>query len=179
MEIDNRHIILSLIIAFVISARQSTGSSRETAGQDQPPKSSINAFAVVCENDVQNAKDSLGPPDDRSAEILPGGQLVLLLEDKLYPFVAGKEGGLAVSGQIIGKDGEDVRLEGLFAWLDRQGKKHLAWVPMGIWDGLSIFPPLLESFDSKAGMEMIKIANVGAESIFVDAVVGQSHPLMN
>jgi hypothetical protein len=56
-------------------------------GQDQPERPKFYALRVVFEKNIQNAKDSLGPPDDRYAEILPGGQLVLLMEKELYLFI--------------------------------------------------------------------------------------------
>lgn len=150
-----------------------------TASQDQPQRPKFYALQVVCEKNVQNAKDSLGAPDGRYAEVLPGGQLVLLLEGKLYPFpTPGESGsgavGLSVSGLIIGKGDADFRLEGLFAWQDIQDRQQSAWIPMGLWGGgFGLFPHVVsDSFDPKAGMNMIKISNVGTESLFVDAVIG-------
>jgi hypothetical protein len=155
--------------------------------QDLPQRLKFYALQVICGKNVQNARDSLGAPDGRYAEILPGGQLVLLLEGKLYPFpTPGDEPGsgavgLSVSGLIIGKGDADFRLEGLFAWQDIQDRQRSAWIPMGLWGGgFGLFPHVVsDSFDPKAGMDMIKISNVGTESLFVDAVIGQSNPFMN
>jgi hypothetical protein len=81
------------------------------------------------EREFQNAKDSLGAPDGRYAEILPGGQLVVLMENKPYPFpiiggISEFGGGPPDSGSVVGKGGADIGLEGWFPMQDTQSKQH-------------------------------------------------------
>src|SRR4030042_5463571 len=71
--------------------------------QDQPERSKFYALQVVCEKEVQNSKDSLGVPDDSYAELLPGGQLVVLMEKSFID-----------SGNVVCKGEVDYGLEGFF-----------------------------------------------------------------
>jgi hypothetical protein len=149
----------------------------KTPGQDQPQKPIFYALQVVCEKNVQNAKDSLGAPDGRCAEILPGGQLVMLMENKLYPLLMvgwnPEGGGVPDSGSIVGKGEADFALEGWFPILDTQGKQHYDWIPLGVsGTGFCLLPPPTYSFEGSAGVDMIRITNPGTKSLFVDAVIG-------
>ena len=131
------------------------------------------ALQVVCEKEVQNAKDSLGAPDGSYAEILPGGQLVVLMENKLYPFPSlgppEGGGGLADSGSVVGKGETDFVLEGWFPMQDTQGKQNYVWIALGL--SASGFCVWLEG---STGVDMIRITNPGTKSLFVDAVIGLS-----
>jgi len=159
-------------------ARAWSGFSGKAPGQDQPQRPKFYALQVVCQKDVQNAKDSLGAPDGRYAEILPGGELVILMENRLYPFPIvgwGIEvgGGPPDSGSIVGQGGEDFRLEGWFPMDDVEGKEHYEWIPLGpSATGFCLFPPPTYSFERNAGVDMIRITNPGTKSLFVDAVIG-------
>jgi hypothetical protein len=148
--------------------------------QDQPQRVQFYALQIVCDKQVQNAKDSLGAPDGRCAEILPGGQLVVLMEDRIYPYplpIVGwnleSGGGVPDSGSVVGKGGADFVLEGWFPMQDTQGKQHYDWVPLGVSaTGFYLFPPPTYSFEGGAGVDMIRISNAGTISLFVDAVIG-------
>jgi hypothetical protein len=143
-------------------------------GQDQPQRAKFYALGVVCVKNVQNAKDSLGAPDGRYAEILPGGQLIVLMENKLYPFLIGNpEGGgaMADSGSVVGKGGADIGLEGWSPWQDTQGKQHYDWMILEVSVTGFILPPI-SSFEGSPGVDMIRITNPGTKSLFLDAVVG-------
>ena len=127
---------------------------------------------VVFEKKVQNAKDWLGAPDGRYAVILPGGQLVVLMENMLYPFLSYGPpeggGGLADSGSVVGKTETDFILEGWFPMYDTQGKQHYVWIPLGLSaSGFCIW------LEGSAGVDMIRITNPGTKSLFVDAVIGR------
>jgi len=158
--------------------RPPSGFSGETAGQDQPERSKFYALQVVYEKQVQNAKDSLRPPDGRFAEILPGGQLIVLMENILFPSLIignGETGGCLDSGSVVGKGEADFGLEGRFTWQDTQGEQHHEWIPLGLTaTGFCISPPLLAiySFEDGGGVDMIRITNPGTKSLFVDAVIG-------
>ncbi len=149
-----------------------SGFPGETPGLAHPERPKFYALQVVFEKNVQDAKDSLGAPDGRYAEIQPGGQLVVLMEKKLYPFpiLSGwleGGGGLADSGSVAGKGETDFSLEGWFLKQTTQCKPHYVWRPLVL--SSSGFCVWLEC---KAGVDMIRIANSGTKSLFVDAVIG-------
>lgn len=146
----------------------------ERPGQPERPK--FYAICVVSEKDVLNAKNSLGAPDGRCAEILPGGQLVVLMENKLYPFPivsAIPEGGgaMADSGSVVGKGGADIGLEGWSPWQDTQGKQHYDWMTLGV-SATGFILPLICSFEGSPGVNTVRITNLSTKSLFVDAVIG-------
>jgi hypothetical protein len=134
--------------------------------------------AVVCEKHVQNSLDSLGPPDGLSAEILPGGQLVLRMGGVLFPFpgIGGPEGGWWIpdSGSIVGSGGEDAGLAGWFALVNEEGKQQHGWMRLGLSTTGFWLPPIgsIPLCDTGAGTDMIRISNPGTKSLFVDAVIG-------
>lgn len=163
---------LLLFLSAALLAHAPRGFPGKTAGQGQPERPKFYALQVIFEKNVQNAKDSLGAPDGRYAEILPGGQLVVLMENKLYPFpiLSGwpeSGGGLADSGSVVGKGETDFSLEGWFPKQTTQCKQHYVWRPLVL--SSSGFCVWLEC---KAGVDMIRIANSGTKSLFVDAVLG-------
>lgn len=150
----------------------------ERPGQPERPK--FYALRVVSEKNVQNAKDSLGAPDGRYAEILRGGQLVLLMEKELYLFPGvgmNLEGGgaLADSGSVVGKGGTDIGLEVWSPWQDTQGKQHHDWMPV-LLSATGFSLPVIDiyspSFKGNTGVNMVRITNPGTKSLFVDAVIG-------
>jgi hypothetical protein len=148
------------------------------AGQDQPKKPEFYALQIVCEKEVQNARDCLGAPDGRCAEILPGGELVLLMENRLYSFPIGGGTGESIvfldSGSVVGKGGADFSLDGWFAWRDGEDKERHDWITLGM-SASGFCLPLVGSLspsDFSAGTDMIRITNRGAKSLFVDAVIG-------
>jgi hypothetical protein len=128
-------------------------------------------FCTPVDKDVQNPKDSLGAPDGRYAEILPGGQLVVFMEKKIYPFpfIGGnpEAPGLLDSGSVVGKGGADFSLEGWLPMQDTEDKQRCAWTPLGLSvSGFCLLPTYC------MGMDMIRITNLGTKSLFVDAVIG-------
>jgi hypothetical protein len=149
----------------------------ERLGQPERPK--FYAIRVVFGKDVLNAKNSLGAPDGRDSEILPGGKLVVILEKKLFPFLITGSlesgSGLPDSGSIVGKGGEYLRLEGCLESEDSQIKPGCEWIVLGIsTTGFYYFPPPLPDDVPVASgyIDMIRISNPGTESLFVDAVIG-------
>ena len=170
---------LLLFLAAGLLAPAPSGFAGKALGQDQPERPKFFALRVVCEKKVQNAKDSLGAPDGRYAEILPGEQLVVLMEKKLYPspIIGNPEfgAGLLDSGSIVGKGGADIGLEGWFPMQNTQGKQDYDWIPLELsTTGFFISPPPLPIYspEGSAGVDMIRITNPGTKSLFVDAVIG-------
>lgn len=170
-----RRLLLSGFLFFlsaVILPHTSSCHPGKVLGQGLPERPQFYALQVVFENNVQNAKDSLGAPDGLNAEILPGGHLVVLMENKLYPFAnisSWLEGGagLADSGSVIGQGEKDFSLQGWFPIQNMQGKQDYLWIPLGL--SVSGFCVWLEG---SAGVDMIRITNFGNKSLFVDAVIG-------
>jgi len=170
-----RRLLLSGLLLFLSAALLAyapSGFPRKTPGQDQPERPKFYALRVVSEKNVQNAKDSLGAPDGRNAEILPDGQLIVLMENKLYPFprIIGwpEHGGrLADSGSVVGKGETDFGLEGWLPMKNTHGKQHYVWITLGLSaTGFCVW------LEGGAGVDMIRITNPGTKSLFVDALIG-------
>jgi len=165
---------LLLFLSAGLLARVPSGFPGKTPRQGQSERPKFYALQVVFEKKVQNAKDSLSAPDGRYAEILAGGQLVVLMGNKLYPFpIFGGEplGGYGQpdSGSVVGKGEADFGLEGWLPMQDTQNKQHYAWIPLGLSvSGFCLWPIY------NMGVDMIRITNIGTKSLFVDAVIGYS-----
>ena len=163
---------LLFFLSTTLLAFAPSGFPGKTPKQDQPERPKFYALKVVSEKNVQNAKDSLGAPDGRNAEILPGGELILHMENKLYPFpgmIGWSEHGyrLADSGCVVGKGEMDFGLDGWFPTKNMQGKQHYVWKPLGVSaTGFCIW------LEGSAGVDMIRITNPGSKSLFVDALIG-------
>jgi hypothetical protein len=146
--------------------------------QEEQERPKFYALRVVSEKNVQNAKDSLGAPDGCYAEILPGGQLVLLMERELclFPAVGGDPvaGNVAQadSGSFVAKGGADIGLEVWSPWEDEENKQRHDWMAVGLSATGFILPVFYAFKGSATGVNMIRITNVGNESLFVDAVIG-------
>jgi hypothetical protein len=170
-----RRLLSSGLLLFLSSALLTpapSGFPGKTPGQGQPERQKFYAHRVVFEKNVQNAKDSLGAPDGRNAKILPGGQLVVLMENKLYPFpsISGwPEGGvgLADSGSVVSKGETNFGLEGWLPMKNTRGKQHYVWIPLGLSaTGFCVW------LESSPGVDMIRMTNPDTKSLFVDAVIG-------
>ena len=167
-----------MVLMVLMSARAPSGFAGKVPGQGQPQRPKFYVLQVVCEKKVQNAKDSLGPPDGRSAEILPGGQLVMLMENILLPSRIsgyGENAGCVDSGSVAGKGETDFGLEGRFTWQDTQGEQRHEWIRLGpTMTGFCIAPPPLAIcfFKDSSGVDLVRITNPGSKSLFVDAVIG-------
>ncbi len=159
---------LLLFLSAGLLASAPSGFFGKTQDQGQKERPKFYALRVVSEKNVQNAKDSLSAPDGRYAEILPGGQLVLLMEKKPYPFPFGNfNAGLGDSGPVIGKGKMEFGIEGWFPMQDTQGKQYSTWVLLGLSaSGFCVWP------GGSTGVDTIRITNFGIKSVFVDAVIG-------
>jgi hypothetical protein len=158
--------LLFLLAGFLASGTSSSPGRAKGRRQSEGPK--FYALRVVSEKDVANAENSVGAPDGRFAEIMPGGQLVLLMEKKLSVFPVGSDsgGGLAYSGVIVSKGDTDSLLEGWLANHKARGAGR-AWVPLG---QSSTFYYALPG--GHLSVEMVRITNFGPESLFVDSIIG-------
>lgn len=167
-----------MFLSFGLLASTPGGFFGKTQDQGQQERPKFYALRVVSENNVQNAKDSLGAPDGRYAEILPGGQLVLVMERELYVFPA--VGGDPVAGNVtqadsgsfVAKGGADIGLEVWSPWEDEENKQHHDWMGVGLSATGFILPVFYAFKGSTTGVNMIRITNIGNESLFMDAVIG-------
>jgi hypothetical protein len=131
------------------------------------------AVRVISEKGVLSATDALGPPDGHYAEILPGGELVLLMEKELEVFPVGTQDygiGLAYSGAIVAEGETPALLEAWIPIRNARGDELYSWIPIGATSA--------RYYDYHAWLggiehtDKIKITNIGTESLFVDAIIG-------
>src|SRR4030042_3402858 len=142
-----------------------TGFAGKALEQDQPERPKFYALSVVCDKKVQHTKDSLGAPDGCFAEILPGGQLVVLMEK---PFID--------SGKVVCKGEADYGLEGFFHIQDTENERQdYAWIIINrdpLMANRFLFFPGTYIWFSGTGVDKIRISNAGNKSLFVDAIIG-------
>jgi hypothetical protein len=157
-----------LFLSVVLLASAPNGFFGKTQDQGQKKRPKFYALRVVSEKNVQNVKDSVGAPDGRFAEILPGGQLVLLMEKRFYD-----------TGTLVCKGDEHYGLEGLVHMQDTGVEQQdYAWMiinrgPSNRFDFVLSGPEpgLLGGFWGMT-VDTIRITNTGTASLFVDAVTG-------
>ena len=131
--------------------------------QEKTERPNFYAIQVACESNVQKAKDSLGMPDSRYAEISPGGQLTLRMGKNFVD-----------SGLVVCKGEVDYRLEGWFqvqSTIDRE--QNYSWIIIQR-ESCNRFSFLPESYIwfGNTGVSVIRITNFGKKTLLVDAVVG-------
>jgi hypothetical protein len=163
---------LPLFLASGLLASAPSGFPTNASRQDQPQRPKFYAMTVVSERDVLNAKDCVGAPDGRFAEILPGGQLVVRTEKTFIDI-----------GTLVFKGEMDYGLEALYHVQDTgEERQDYAWIifwngkyiPPGMWPGgfsFGVGPPGFSLYGG-LGVEKIRITNAGTKSLFVDAVIG-------
>lgn len=135
--------------------------------QDQPERPKFYAICVVSEKNVLNAKNSLGAPDGCYTEILPRGQLVVIMEKNFID-----------SGTVVCKGEEAYGLE---AWVQMQDtqdeQQNYAWMIIQREPSNRF---IFLGGDPNSGMggywgmavNTVRITNSGTKSLFVDAVIG-------
>jgi len=165
--------VAGLVLFLASRLLVSTPDAFSIQRQGQPEPVRFYAVRVVSEKGVLNSKDALGAPDGHYAEILPGGQLVLLMEKELYVFPVGSQnngggigyGGLAYSGTVVAEGETAAALEGWLPVVEARGSGHL-WVPIGTGSTVYIPPGSIMRVD------LVRITNTGTTSLFVDAIIG-------
>jgi hypothetical protein len=145
------------------------GIAGETLKSGQPDRQKFFAVQILTGKNVLNTRDALGAPDERYAEIPPGGQLTVLMPQKFIDF-----------GTIISKGELDYSLEGLFHRQDTGDvRQDYAWILFwsggrqvpGVWPGGFRFETGLPAYGG-VPVDTIRITNVGINSLFMDAVIG-------
>jgi len=162
-------VIILLVLTAGAFAVASAGASAPGPGrgQEQAERPKLYARRVVFEQNVKNSGDALGEPDGRYAEIAPGGQLVLLLEDRIYPS-ATFDGGL-----VVVKEESHYGMEGWFLVGGTPEDPQFAWMPLVRGQSPESFRVAVrEAIEGSAGLNMIRISNAGTRPLLLDAVVG-------
>lgn len=121
------------------------------------------AKQVLDHVNVVDPENALGEPDGHFVEIRPGGEMTVLMDNRIYYSDAADDGAVVTKGD--GKYG----LAGLFR-MTEEGES--AWQPLlpggtpgGFKFGPSMFP-VAQSTDT------IRIVNDDTHSVYVDAVIG-------
>lgn len=157
--------ILVVLSGGIVAARAPLSAMRPGPGQEDRPK--FYATRVITEQGVVNARDALGKPDSRYAEIAPGGQMVVLMENRIYPSTTFDD------GIVFVKQEADYGLEG---WFPESGSKKdpgFAWMPLIRGQSSGGFRvAYVDALAGNAGVNMIRISNNDTKPILIDAVAG-------
>jgi hypothetical protein len=160
-------ILLVLTVGALAAARAGTSGPRPGRGQEQGERPKLYARSVVFEQNVKSSGNALGEPDGRFAEIAPGGQLVLLLEDRIYP------SGSFDGGLVVVKEESHYGLEGWFLVGGTPQDPQFAWMPLVKGQSPGSFRVAVrEAIEGSAGLSMIRISNADTKPILLDALVG-------
>jgi hypothetical protein len=133
------------------------------AGSVQDDRPRLFAIKISDHISVVDPQNALGEPDGRWAEIRPGGELTVVLAERIYSSDASDDGAIVLKGE--GRYG----VAGLFR-MNEEGES--AWQPLmpgGTAGGFKFGP---SQFIVTPSTDTIKVANDDTRSIFVDAVVG-------
>ncbi|MGA2533736.1 MAG: hypothetical protein ABSG19_11960 [Candidatus Aminicenantales bacterium] len=161
-----RTFILMVLSGGIIAAGRARVSVM-SPGRAQEERPKFYATRVISEQGVVNSREALGEPDGRYAEIAPGGQMVLLMESKIYPSTTFDD------GIVFVKEQADYGLEG---WFPESGSKKdpgFAWMPLIKGQSSGGFRvAYVDALAGNAGVNMIRISNNDTKPILVDAVAG-------
>ena len=141
-------------------------ASRSTApagGAPQDDRAGFYGKQIVDHISVVDPGSALGEPDGRFAEIRPGGEMTVLMADRIYYSDASDDGAVVAKGD--GRYG----LAGLFR-MDEEGQS--AWQPLPTGRTPGGFKVGTSMFNVVQSTDTLKIANDDARSVFVDAVIG-------
>ncbi|MGB9765582.1 MAG: hypothetical protein ACPLZD_09565 [Candidatus Saccharicenans sp.] len=122
------------------------------------------AQRVLNSVNVNNPENILGEPDGRFAEIKPGGELTVVMEQPVFYHQTSDDGFLVVKGDT------SYGLAGLFQ-MNEEGK--LSWLPLSPGKEKNGFKLGTDPFVSLQRISVIKIVNDDEHnSLFVDAIAG-------
>ena len=138
-------------------------STSPVGGASQDDRARFYGKQVVDHISVVDPGNALGEPDGRFAEIRPGGEMTVLMADRIYYSDASDDGAVVAKGD--GRYG----LAGLFR-MDEEGQS--AWQPLPTGRTPGGFKVGTSMFNVVQSTDTLKIANDDARSVFVDAVVG-------
>lgn len=158
-------VLLALWGGTIAAARSPASGLRKAQDQEERPKFYVRR--VVFEQNVKNSREALGEPDDRCAEIAVGGQLILLMENRIYPSTNFDD------GLVVCKQEASYGLEGWFLVSGTQKDPQFAWMPLvrGRSPG-SFRLAAMDAAEGSSGVNMIRISNDDTKPILLDALVG-------
>jgi hypothetical protein len=133
------------------------------SGPRQDRAGEFYAEQVVDHVNVNEPESAMGEPDGRFAEIKPGGEMTVLLEDTLYFLEGSDDGFVVVKGD--GKYG----LAGLFE-MSEEGSP--AWQPLAPGSAPGRFKLGTIRFSPVQSTATIRIVNDDSCPVYLDAVVG-------
>jgi hypothetical protein len=161
--------VASLVLLSCLNAagRAPVSGLKQEQGQEGRPK--FYAARVISDKNVKSAREVLGEPDGHYAEVAPGGQMVLLMENRIYPATTYDD------GLVICKGESNYGLEGWFPMSGSQNEPQFAWMSLIRGQSSGGFRvSLVEPIAGFAGVNMIRISNNDAKTLFLDAVIGYS-----
>ncbi|MCX6574024.1 MAG: hypothetical protein NTX99_08530 [Candidatus Aminicenantes bacterium] len=138
-------------------------SKAPAGGAFQDDRARFYGKQVVDHISVVDPGNALGEPDGRFAEIRPGGEMTVLMADRIYYSDASDDGAVVARGD--GRYG----LAGLFR-MDEDGQS--AWQPLPQGRTPGGFKLGTSMFNVVQSTDTLKIANDDTRSVFVDAVSG-------
>jgi hypothetical protein len=170
----NRKVVFAAWAALCLAGLKTPAGGAKPGQEDQTLEQEDRpiffASRVLYQQDVVDPDAVLGEPDDDFAEILPGGQMIFLMEDRIYPSMASDDGLILCEGDI------DYGLAGWFPVGDSQNPQQYAW--LALLNGKSPSGFRLAAFrpdSGSPGVNMLKIVNNDTKSLWLDAVVGYGH----
>jgi hypothetical protein len=151
---------LGLIGAAILLASRTSPAAGQDAQAERPR---VYGAKILDHVNVVDPENALGEPDGRLAEIRPGGEITILMAERIYYSDASDD------GTVVTKGSGQYGVAGLFQ-MTEEGSP--AWQPLspgrtpgGFKFGTSMFS-VVQSTDT------LKIANDDTRSVFVDAVIG-------
>jgi len=156
-----------LVLSGVIIAAGRAGVSVMSPGRGQEERPKFYVARVISEQNVKNGPEVVGEPDGRCAEIAPGGQMVLLMENRIYPSTTYDD------GLVVCKGDANYGLEGWFPVSGSQNDTQFAWMPLVRGQSPGGFRvSLINPIEGFAGVNKIRIANNDTKPMLLDAVAG-------
>lgn len=121
------------------------------------------ARKVLDHINVVAAGNALGAPDGRVAEIRPGGEMTVHMEQPLYYLEGQDDGAVVIKG-----DGQ----YGLAGLIKMSEEENFAWQPLVPGRSPGGFKLSTDPFVAPQTTDTIRIVNDGIRPVFVDAVIG-------
>jgi hypothetical protein len=163
---------LVVLVALTAGAAFMAGPHRTAVqpGQDKESRPEFYVARVVSSEGVKNADEVLGKPDDRYAEVAPGGRMTLLMEKPIVSSTGFDD------GMVVCKGEADYGLEGWFLAGRSDETAERAWMPLVAGMSPGGFRLSTRSFErtpeGSPGISLIRISNNGTKTLFLDAVTG-------
>jgi hypothetical protein len=133
------------------------------SGAVEEPAGKFYAKQVVDQISVNAPENALGRPDGRYAEIKPGGDMTVLMDNVLY-FLEGAD-----DGYVVVKAEGAYGLAGLFR-MSEEGAP--AWLPLAPGSAPGRFKLGTMRFSPVQSTDSIRVVNDGDRPVYLDAVVG-------